>query len=162
MANRDHIETLFKSHYPQLHRLAAVMLRDDEQAADIVHDLFASLLHSPGEQEISAGYLVRAVRNRCLNRIESLGIREKVRNLYFLETENYDTENWPDEETLALVNEIIASDLTPQKRQIMGLRFGEGMPFKKVAEKLEISETAVYKHVRQALAIIRKKLEANG
>lgn len=162
MANRNYIETLFKTYYLQLHRLAAVMLRDYDQACDVVHDVFASILNGYDDAEISAGYLFKAVRNRSLSLIRNLDTRKRVKNLYFLEVEEYDTENWPDEETIARIDDIIKSELTPQTRRVMELRFVEGMPFNKVAEKLGISETAVYKHVRQALAIIRKKLKANG
>lgn len=162
MANRNYIETLFKTYYLRLHQLAAVMLRDDDQASDVVHDVFASLLNGNHEAEISAGYLFKAVRNRSLSLMRNLDTQAKVKNLYFLEAEEYDTENWPDEETVGRIYQIIKSELTPQTRRVMELRFVEGLPFTKVAENLEISETAVYKHVRQALAIIRKKLEVNG
>ncbi len=126
MANRDHIELLFKNYYQPLHHLASIMLRDEDQAADIVHDVFASLLKNPDLSEFQTGYLFRAVRNRCLNRIESKGFQEKVRNLLYLESEEYDSENWPEEEMVSRIHEIIDSELTPQKHKIMTLRFGDG------------------------------------
>lgn len=76
--------------------------------------------------------------------------------------EEYDAEKWPDDETIARIYQIIKSELTPQCRRIMELRFINGLSFANVAENLGISETAVYKHVRQALVIIRKKLNQNG
>lgn len=46
MTKRNDIEQLFKSHYPAMHRLAMLTLRDEEAARDIVHDVFElSLIH---------------------------------------------------------------------------------------------------------------------
>lgn len=156
------IERLFRTHYLQLHRLASVLIQDDESARDIVNDLFADLLNSPMKESPKAGYLYSAVRNRCLNRLRDTDKHNRVSKLYFLENGDYETESWPDELTVDRIYGIIDTDLTPQCRRIMELRFCDGLTFAKVAERMSMSETAVYKYVRQALVIIRKKLSENG
>ncbi len=162
MTNRNDIETLFKANYPQMRRLARALLHDDDSARDIVHDVFESLLNSKNQALFSTAYLLSSVRNRCLSQIRDKGIHDRILNLYFCEMEEYDAEKWPDDETIARIYQIIKSELTPQCRRIMELRFINGLSFANVAENLGISETAVYKHVRQALVIIRKKLNQNG
>ena len=94
MTNRNDIEQLFKAHYAQMRRLAVVLLHDDDLARDIVHDVFASLLDAPLEVTITGGYLIRAVKNRCLNHIRDCEIHQRIANRYFLENEEYDTEDW--------------------------------------------------------------------
>lgn len=162
MTNRNDIERLFKAHYQQMHRLAKALLHDDDLARDIVHDVFASLLSDRPTATISAGYLISAVRNRCLNHIAATATRQRIANMYFLETEEYDTEAWPDDNTIAHIYQIIKSDLTEQCRRVMELRYVDGLTFSKVAKAMGISENAVYKHVRHALVIIRKNLSENG
>ena len=162
MTNRNDIETLFKANYPQMRRLARALLHDDDSARDIVHDVFESLLNSKNQALFSTAYLLSSVRNRCLSQIRDKGIHDRILNLYFCEMEEYDAEKWPDDETIARIYQIIKSELTPQCRRIMELRFINGLSFANVAENLGRSETAVYKHVRQALVIIRKKLNQNG
>lgn len=173
MTNKNDIEKLFKAHYQQMHRLAVALLHDDDSARDIVHDVFASILGSCpagvsplgsgcGDVVVTPGYLLSAVRNRCLNLIRDNGVCDRVINRYFIENDEYDTEDWPDDETIATIYRIIKDDLTPPCRRAMELRFCEGFTFAKVAEELGVSENAVYKHVRQALVIIRKKLSQNG
>ena len=162
MTNRNDIETLFKANYPQMRRLARALLHDDDSARDIVHDVFESLLNSKNQALFSTAYLLSSVRNRCLSQIRDKGIHGRILNLYFCEMEEYDAEKWPDDETIARIYQIIKSELTPQCRRIMELRFINGLSFANVAENLGISENAVYKHVRQALVIIRKKLNQNG
>ena len=162
MTNGNNIEKLFKAHYQQMYRLAKVLLHDDDSARDIVHDVFESLLYSKNDTKASPSYLLSSVRNRSLNMIRDKGIHDRILNLYFCEIDEYDTENWPDDETIAEIYQIIKEKLTPQCRLIMELRFIEGLKFSLVAETLGISENAVYKQVRQALVIIRKNLNQNG
>lgn len=66
MTNFDDIEQLFRSHYAPMYRFAMIILRDDNASRDIVHDVFESLLVS-GKSEVSEAYLLKAVRNRCVN-----------------------------------------------------------------------------------------------
>lgn len=163
MRDPREIERLFKTHFGRMHRLALAMLHDDDLARDIVHDLFASLLDA-GEADVpvpSEGYLMRAVRNRCLNHIRDLGIRERIHNLYLPGVEEYETEDWPDEETLATLRDAVESDLSPQGREVVEMRFGRGMRFSEIAAAMGLSETAVYRHMRNALARLRQSLERN-
>jgi len=162
MTNRNDIEQIFKAHYERMHRLAVTLLHDDDMARDIVHDVFASLLEHPAEITPGSGYLLTAVRNRCLNRIRDCGIHERIHNLWFLDDNEYDTEEWPDEETIELIHRLIQSEVSPQGRRVIELRFAGGMPFAKIAALMGISETAVYRHLRHALRLIRQKLNDHG
>lgn len=158
MAERNEIERLFRRHYAQLYRLAAVLLHDDDRARDIVHDVFASLLDGRNVADVSESYLVRAVRNRCLNLIRDCDTHRRIANLYFIDNEEYDSEEWPDEETIARIQKLVSNDITEQSRRVMELRFGRGLPFSRVAVEMGISESAVYRHLSNALKIIRNKL----
>ena len=145
-----------------MYRLAVALLHDDDLARDIVHDVFVSLLDVTRDTLISGGYLLRAVRNRCLNHIRDCEIHQRIANRYFLENDEYESEEWPDEETIARIYNLIKSEISPQARRIMELRFSEGLPFSRIAASMGISETAVYRHLSHALTIIRKKLNKNG
>lgn len=162
MTNRNDIERIFKAHYAQLYRLAVALLHDDDIARDVVHDVFASLLGGSIDILITGGYLFKAVRNRCLNHIRDCEIHQRIVHRYFLENEKYDSEDWPDEETIARIYSLIKSEISPQARRIMELRFSDGLMFAHIATTMGISETAVYRHLSHALTIIRKKLNENG
>ena len=162
MTNRNDIKHLFKTHYGQMHRLAVALLHDDDLARDIVHDIFTSLLDGSVNILINGGYLLKAMRNRCLNHIRDCEMHQRVVNRYFIENDEYDEEEWPDRETIIRINEVIKSELSPQARRIIDLRFNNGMRFTKIATEMGISETAVYRHLHNALIIIRKKLNENG
>ncbi len=162
MTNRNDIERLFKTHYAQMYRLATALLHDDDLARDIVHDVFASLLDRDQNILVNGGYLLKSVRNRCLNHIRDCGIHQRIANCYFLDNEEYDIEEWPDEETIARIDSMIRNDISPQARRVIELRFSNGMPFSRIATTMGISETAVYRHLSHALSVIRKKINDNG
>ncbi|MDE7464798.1 MAG: sigma-70 family RNA polymerase sigma factor [Muribaculaceae bacterium] len=162
MTKKNDIEQLFKIHYTQMFRLAVTLLHDDESARDIVHDVFASLLDGAPDFAIKGGYLMKAVRNRCLNYIRDCEIHQRIANRYFLENEEYELEDWPDEETISRIYSLIKNDISPQAQRIMDLRFSKGERFTRIAAAMGISETAVYRHLSHALTIIRKKLNGYG
>lgn len=162
MANRSNIESLFKANYQQMFWLAKALLHDDESARDIVHDVFESLLYRKSVISVTAGYLASAVRNRALNQIRDRCIHDRILSLNFTKDEEYESENWLDGDIMETISQVIESELTPQCRRVMELRFVDGLTFSKVADTLGVSESAVYKHVRHALVVIRKKLNENG
>ena len=162
MNNRNDIERLFKANYERMYRLAVAILHDDDLAHDIVHDVFASLLDNTSDSAVTESYLLRAVRNRCLNHIRDCGIHQRAEKRYFIENEEYDSEDWPDDETMARIQALIRSDLTPQARRVMELRFSDGLHFSKIARIMDISESAVYRHLSNALKTLRHKLINNG
>lgn len=162
MTNRNDIEQLFKSHYVQMHRMAVVLLHDDDLARDIVHDVFATLLDNPTDFILSGGYLIKAVRNRCLNHIRDCEIHKRIEKSYFLEIDDYDRDDRQDEDTVEHIRRLISSELPPRTRQIIDLRFRDGLRFAEIATEMKLSETAVYRHIRHALTIIRQKLNQNG
>ncbi len=162
MTTQNNIELLFKAHYDKMYRLALALLHDEDLAHDIVHEVFAALIESPPVEIGSHAYLLRAVRNRCLSHIRDCGIHERIENRYFVENKEYDDEDWPDEETMSRIHLLINSNLTPQARRVMQLRFSEGMKFEKIAAAMGISQTAVFRHMNNALKIIRQKLRENG
>ena len=162
MTDRNNIEQLFKTHYARMLRVAVMIIHDDDLARDIVHDVFASLLACSGDFLPSESYLLKAVRNRFLNHIRDCGIHDRIALCYLADSEEYDNEDWPDEETIEAVSRLIATDITPRAREIIDLRFSKGLKFAEIAARLGISQNAVFCHMRNALSFIRKKINQDG
>ena len=79
------IEQLFRRHYEKMYNLARCILSDDDESKDVVSEVFATILADevvllPGSEE---GYLMRSVRNRCLNLIAHKSVKESIRKLIF-------------------------------------------------------------------------------
>ncbi len=162
MTTQTDIEDIFRRHYAAMFRLAAAMTHDTEGARDIVHDTFEAIMRG-GITDVSAGYLLSAVRNRCLNRLRDLDTRQRVRELVALDTENTaDSQEWPDEETLDTIRKTVATILSDSARRVVTMRFYRGYTCREIAEELSISENSVHKALRNAIISIRKHLTANG
>lgn len=161
MTTKGDIEQLFRAHYAAMYRLAMLILRDDSVARDIVHDVFEALL-AAGRHNVSAAYLLTAVRNRCLKHIRSLSVHDRIKAIYSISEQEIAADEWPDEETIRVIRTTVAEELTDACRRVVNLRYSEGKSYEEIARSLGISKTAVYKHLRRAIDILREKLSRNG
>lgn len=161
MTTINDIEQLFRAHYAEMFRLAMLLLHDEDSAKDIVHDVFEALLHG-NSSDVTRSYLLKAVRNKCLNHIRNLSTRQRINELYAIDEQEIDDEDWPDDETIAKIQTTVADDLTEACRRVVRMRFAEGCSYKDIAANLGISEVAVYKHLRHAIDVLRLKLSQNG
>lgn len=154
-----HIESLFKQHYQAMYRLAFMMLHDKEESRDIVHDVFARLLD--GDIRFDSGkaraFLLSCVRNGCLNVMRSQDFRERAMRDFPITDENPSDCEAFESEINALQNGI--SLLAPPIcREIILLHYRYGLTFKQIATQLGVSETTIYKHLRNALCQLRQTL----
>ena len=157
MTDKKVLEKLFKQHYRQMYRLAVILLHNDAESKDVVHDIFARLLddHRDLKEETAESYLLTSVRNRCLNVIRSRQIQERVEHLYLLDV---DTTIIPMErldEELKTLHKGIGLLEPPVCRDIITQHFRDGVTFKEIARRMGVSETTVYKHLRRALSQLR-------
>ena len=161
MTDQKKLEKLFKQHYRQMYRLATMLLHDDAESKDVVHDIFAHLLRESQDlrEETAEPYLLTSVRNRCLNVIRSRQIQERVEHLYLLDLDTTITPTERLEEELEASYKGIDQLEPPVCRDIIMQHFRDGITFKEIASRLGVSETTVYKHLRRALNQLRTQLK---
>ncbi len=155
MTTKDDIEKLFRSNYTAMLTLAIRLLHDADTARDIVHDVFESVL-SENMSAVTPAYLLRGIRFASLKHLRSLSLRERFNNLYALDLDEVEDDEWPDTEDVARLNELIDQSLTVQDRRVVKMRFNERMSYDEIAGQLGISEVAVYKHLRHAMDVLRQ------
>ena len=70
MTDQKKLEKLFKQYYRQMYRLATMLLHDDAESKDVVHDIFAHLLRNSQDlrEDTAESYLLTSVQNRSENR----------------------------------------------------------------------------------------------
>ena len=161
MTDQKKLEKLFRQHYRQMYRLATMLLHDDAESKDVVHDIFAHLLRESQDlrEETAEHYLLTSVRNRCLNVIRSRQIQERVEHLYLLDLDTNITPTERLEEELEALYKGIDQLEPPVCRDIIMQHFRDGITFKEIANCLGVSETTVYKHLRRALNQLRTQLK---
>ena len=161
MTDQKELQKLFKQHYRQMYRLATILLHDDAESKDVVHDIFARLLdgHRDLREETAESYLLTSVRNRCLNVMRNRQIQERVERLYLLDLDTTITPTAQLEEELKALHEGIDQLEPPVCRDIIMQHYRDGITFREIACRLGVSETTVYKHLRRALSQLRTHLK---
>ena len=161
MTDQRRLEKLFKQYYRQMYRLATILLHDDAEGKDVVHDIFAHLLndHISLEEETAGSYLLTSVRNRCLNVIRSRQRHERIERLYLLDLDTTVTPTERLEEELKALYKGIDLLKPPVCRDIIIQHFRDGVTFKEIASRMGVSETTVYKYLRSALNQLRTHLK---
>ena len=155
------IERLFRLHYLAMYRLACILLHDEDESKDIVHDVFAHLLtdYTPLNEPTAQAYLMSCVRNRCVNEIRNRKTHERARQLLMLDEDLEITSPEELETEIRALHVGIIELFPPICREIILLHFAEGLTFREIAERMDVSETTIYKHLRSALNQLRQTLK---
>ncbi len=157
------IETLFRQHYAAMYRLARTILYDADESKDVVSDVFVRLLHNnPSVQvEKMEGYLMMAVRNRCLDVLSHKSVREQVEKLFSQELQQRHIIARNEDERLDRLMQYIEGELPPLSQQILRLRFLQEMTYEEVAQEVGVSKVTVYNHLWQSMHRIKEYFSKN-
>ena len=160
--NIEAFETLFRSGYEPLCRYAYRFVENMEVAEEIVQDLFYILWKERQNLQIFTsvdGYLYRSVKNKSLQYIEKLKVREEYRNKYAGKT---DIETFTPQEELEYkeleqqIREVLYR--LPERRQkIFQMNRVEGKKYNEIAQELNISVKTVEAEISKALRELRKE-----
>lgn len=159
-------ESLFRSSYVSLVRYAENIIKDHDDAEEIVQDLFFRLWQDKEKIKIESslnGYLFRSVHNRCLHYIEHS--RVVIRHAQKVSNDLPETvENPSDILHYKELQERIARILVklPERcGRIFYMNRFEGLKYYEIAEKLSISVKTVEANMGRALKEFRNELKSN-
>lgn len=150
----DRIGRLYDQFATGLYRYALMVLADPSGAADVVQQVFVSLLRLAPDIECDERYLRRAVRNECYSSLRRRR-RAGAEDAQLLETVPGAPEN-PDER-IALEQALRA--LPPDQREVVHLKTYEGLTFQEIAEISGESINTVASRYRYALDKLREELK---
>ncbi len=169
--NEHQLELLFRDHYERMFRLAFALLHDREEARDVVGEVFSRLWDRFSQEGIpkdnllgaatAPAYLMRSVRNACLNIVAKKKRDERLAKLLPLSGD----EPSPQEDTGRLEKrwqatvDCIDHDLSPQTASVIRMCYEDGCSYRETAEELGIGISAVNKHIVKGLRTLREKLK---
>jgi len=167
MQQQLNIRELFISFYESLHRYAFTILKDSDQAKDVVHNVFLHLLEqrNSGINTSIKAYLYRAVYNECINTIKKSGNDNKHHQRILRESEEQDVPDYYTHETLNDMRRRIDSvleQLPPQCREVFIRSRGGQMKYAEIARELNISVKTVEAHMSKALKLIKTVVRVNS
>jgi RNA polymerase sigma factor (sigma-70 family) len=141
-----------------MHHLAKTLLYTDEEAEDLVQDVFVRLMEKdiyPPDDKAKT-YLMTAVRNGCINRIRKKSLTEQIQSLYSIEAETDLRFIEERLETLDAVCDYADSHLPEPHRTIFRLRFNEGLTLKDISQRLDMNLKTVFKYLSQSVQEMQK------
>ena len=157
-------EGFFKENYSKIYYWALSLLHDEEAARDIVSDSFEYLFthNSHLQANEACNYLFVSVRHRCTDYYRKQAVHQRYSN-YIAYTSETVEETMGFLEHEELVEQILKlmEFLSPRTRDILEAHYLKGKKYGEVAKEFGISESAVKKHVMQALKFFREKLNSN-
>ena len=157
MTQEKDIEQMFRRHYEKMYNLARYILSDDDESKDVVSEVFTQILADdivllPESEE---GYLMRSVRNRCLNLIAHKSVKEKVARLLTDDADVILSED-TDERLERLL--LLIDDLEPPIRKlIFRLRYLQDKSYQEVADEVGVSKVTVFNHLSKAMDWIKER-----
>lgn len=155
--NKAGIEKLFKANYSSLYVYAFQMINDTETSRDIVGDAFEYIWKNGHKLDISTAksYLYTYVRTRCIDYIRHLQVHEQYAQFCLsMTSEETDSDFLEEEENQQRLRKVIRI-LTPRTRHILEECYIRKKKYQEVADELEISVSAVRKHIMKALQAMR-------
>ncbi len=161
--NREAFAEIYNRYKGLLYIHAYRKLWSEEEADDIVHDLFAALWDKHAELDINwhlSGYLYTATRNRIFKFIA----RKETASAYITSiTESINeghciTDHLVRENQLTELIEKEIANLPPKMRLVFEMSRKSHLSHREIAEQLDLSEETVKKHVHHALKILKMKL----
>ena len=159
MLKKKEFEKLYTAHYMAMFRFARTLLHDEDESRDAVADVMLRIYTKgiPGQYEPSK-YLLACVRNKCMDILRQMTIRQKVERMLPVEDAMVPAD--PDERQNAylLIMQVMENDFPPQTRNVFKMRFDQRMTYQEIADQLHISKAAVYKHLAKAISLLKSAI----
>ena len=158
------LDLLYRDHAPRLRRRLRARLGSNEEANDLVHDAFARLLGARSVDRLRepGAFLNRIVRNLLVDRSRRLATRSPHVAIGI----DVDVAVPPDQGEAIEVEQMrhryrkVVASLPQRMREVFVLHRVEGLSYKEIAARLDISVRTVEWHIAEAIVRISKGLDA--
>ncbi len=140
-----------------LYRLAFHLLGSQEDAEDVIQDLYVKLWASQEQLDTvrdPASWSYILLRNLCVDRLRARGDHQQVPLPEELPAEPPQAE---DDEWLLRILSVVRS-LSPKSRALLRMRLVEGLPYEEIAQQTGQSELALRVAFHRTKNQIKKKI----
>lgn len=166
LGNEHALEALYEATVGKVYALAFAVLRNAEDAEDIVCMTYAYVWTDASRYDAGRGpvlgWLLMLCRSRALDRLRQ---RRTIRPVGAAEDlQNVAAEDARPDDILCLMQRHSAvraalGKLAPARRHLVSLAFLQGMSHQEIAAATGLALGTVKSHLRRALAQLRKELE---
>ena len=162
-ATRDKVALLYRAHACGIRRRLRARLGSDEDAGELLHEAFTRLLGArpTGQLRNPGAFLNRILHNLLIDRAR----RRSTRPAHVRIDDEADLAVAPDQSYAIELEQVhqryteILESLPPRMREVFLLHRVDGLGYKEIAERLDISIRTVEWHFAQAIVRIGRGLE---
>ena len=150
-------ELTYRSNYQRLFRIATKMLRDNDAARDVVHDVFMAYYFVLDDKKVikdEKNWLIRCTINKG---VDFLRKNKKIVSDETVAKENITSQNIDNQLDVISISSLI-SKLDPKEQSLVVL-YSEGYSYKEIAEITGINFNSVGKTLSRILEKLRKDYE---
>lgn len=163
MKDKDQLEVLFMEQYEALHRYAFTILKNSDDAKDVVQSVFLKLWEKRFSLSINSSikaYLFKSVHNQSIDYLKKqIADKKRYVHLTMEQADKVVVINGQEEEQS--INEKIngvLDQLPPQCRIVFVKSRMEQKKYAEIADELGIAIKTVEAHMGKALKLIRQTL----
>ena len=155
-------EKTFNKVYQQwiqpLYRYAYYQTKDKQSAEDLVQEAFTKYWHKMSDigEGKEKSYLYKSIKNIWLNKIEHQKVVMKFETATKRLSQVHSPEYLLEMKEFKTKLNLAISNLPEGQREVFLMNRIEGLKYREIAERLEISQKAVEKRMSQALLHLRK------
>lgn len=161
--SKEAFSLLFQTYYTDLVLFCGNFVKDKDSCEDIVQSIFLKLWNDRKNIQIEISlrsYLLKAVRNSCLDEFRHIEIVRQYETEYGSSVlDNYDTENYILYSDLYAHLSRALEKIPDLYKEAFVLNRFEGLKYREIAEKLNVSERTVEVRVSKTLDLLRKQLK---
>lgn len=161
--------TMYEQHAAALYEYGMRLVQDEDLVRDALHDLFVKLWTTRaqlGHIDTIRYYLLTGLRNTLLDkkrrdqRYQHIALDDTI----FLLSFSPQAEAFQQQESQELVARLLTAveQLSPRQKQIVYLRYYQGLEYFQIAELLAINVKGVYKLSARALEALKKSMDVPG
>ncbi len=155
-------EMTFKEHYKGLHAYACTLVSDEDEAEEIVQNVFCKLWEKNRDLkglDSVAAYLYRSVYNEGINFLRHQKVKANYQAHALRQGDgNHSNSNQKSVTELEARIQAALNELPEKCRTVFQMSRFEEMKYHEIAAKLELSVKTVENHMGKALRLMREKL----
>ncbi len=159
--NKHYYEIVFREYYPRLCRFAYTFLSDKDAAEDVVQEVFVTIWQKRESLTISLSlksYLFQAVKNACFNSIKHEKVKLKSQSQLLANSVVSEENDTMVALELGIKIQEALTKLPPERKKIFLMKKNEGLKYREIADKLNISVKTVENQMGKALKFLRSEL----
>jgi RNA polymerase sigma-70 factor, ECF subfamily len=161
--NAKAFKELYYNYHKRLFNFSLKILRNTQEAEDLVQEVFVAIWETRGELDENksfTSFIFMIAKNKALNKIKKK-LSHQVYVDYIQKETQYRNDLRKDIESHELIKfiEKTIHELPGKTKKIFLLSRNEGLTYREIAQKLNISDNIVDHEIRKSLQYIKNKIK---